>query len=153
MAISSDIEFYAIIGKAVSKAIQEVIDKCFDELQDYIERNVYAKGSGTIASGTLKSAWKHEANGLYGNLEFDPSMLAHNPSAWVHGSAYDPRPEWQDTRDIIIDIVQGGYRAYNAKVGAPVPPRRFWDEYLAYVDSKFDKWFRSALRHQGLVVV
>ena len=153
MAISSDAEFYLVIGKAVGNAIDEVIEKCFMELQNHIERNVYAKGSGTVASGTLVDAWKREAKGLLGTLEFEPSMLAHNPSAWVHGSAYDPRPEWQDTRDIIIDIVQGGYRAYNAKTGSPVPPRRFWDEYLAYVDSRFEKWFRSALRHQGLVVV
>ena len=41
IAISSDIEFYAIIGKAVSRAIDEVIERVFAELQKEIERDIY----------------------------------------------------------------------------------------------------------------
>ena len=78
-------------------------------------------------------------------------MLAHAPDAWVHGSAYDPK--WEDTREIILDIIQGGYRAYNAKTGKPIGARPFWDEFMASVDAQLDGWVRSALAAQGLMVV
>ena len=38
MAISSDAEFYVVIGKAVGKAIDEVIERIFVEMQQEIER-------------------------------------------------------------------------------------------------------------------
>ena len=41
VAIRSDIEFYAVIGKAVSRAIDEVIERVFAELQKEIERDIY----------------------------------------------------------------------------------------------------------------
>ena len=56
-------------------------------------------------------------------------------------------------RGEIFDILEGGYRAYNAKTGKFIAPRPWWDNFLAKVDSKIDKWVRSALKHQGLVVI
>ena len=47
IAINSDIEFYAIIGKAVNKAIDEVIERIFAELQKEIERDIYGAYSPT----------------------------------------------------------------------------------------------------------
>ena len=149
IAINSDIEFYAIIGKAVNKAIDEVIERIFAELQKEIERDIYGAYSPTSYDRNegLLEAWKHEAIGLSGNIEFQPSMLPVNPSAFQHDSPYG----W-DVRAEIFDILEGGYRAYNAKTGKPIPPRPMWDDFLAKIDSKIDRWIRIALRRQGLVL-
>ena len=149
IAINSDIEFYAIIGKAVNKAIDEVIERIFAELQKEIERDIYGAYTPTSYERNegLLEAWKHEAIGLSGNIEFQPSMLPVNPSAFQHDSPYG----W-DVRAEIFDILEGGYRAYNAKTGKPIAPRPWWDDFLAKIDSKIDRWIIIALRRQGLVL-
>lgn len=150
IAISSDAEFYVVIGKAVSKAINEVIERIFVEMQQEIEREVYSANSAGDYSrtGALTDAWIHEARGLFGRIEFQPSMLPANPSAFQHDSPYG----W-DVRGEIFDILEGGYRAYNAKTGKFIAPRPWWDNFLSKIDSKIDKWIRAALRHQGLAVI
>ena len=149
VAIRSDIEFYAVIGKAVSRAIDEVIERIFSELQDEIRRDIYGAYTPKDYDRTegLLEAWKHETNGLFGNIEFQPNMLPVNPSAFQHSSPYG----W-DVRGEIFDILEGGYRAYNAKTGKPIPPRPMWDDFLAKIDSKIDRWIKAALRRQGLVL-
>ena len=149
IAINSDIEFYAIIGKAVNKAIDEVIERIFAELQKEIERDIYGAYTPTSYERNegLLEAWKHEAIGLSGNIEFQPSMLPVNPSAFQHDSPYG----W-DVRAEIFDILEGGYRAYNAKTGKPIAPRPWWDDFLAKIDSKIDRWIIIALRRQALVL-
>ena len=74
-------------------------------------------------------------------------MLPVDPSAFQHDSPYG----W-DVRAEIFDILEGGYRAYNAKTGKPIAPRPWWDDFLAKIDSKIDRWIRIALRRQGLVL-
>lgn len=150
IAINSDIEFYAIIGKAVSRAIDEVIERIFAELQKEIERDIYGAYTPTSYDRNegLLEAWKHEAIGLSGNIEFQPDMLEPDPEGFHYNSPYG----W-DVRDQIFDILEGGYRAYNAKTGKrKIPPRRMWDDFLAKIDSKIDRWIIIALRRQGLVV-
>ena len=150
VAISSDIEFYAIIGKAVSRAIDEVIERVFAELQKEIERDIYGAYTPKDYDRTegLLEAWKHEVSGLSGNIEFQPDMLALDPAGFHHSSPYG----W-DVRDQIFDILEGGYKAYNAKTGKrAIPPRPMWEDFLAKIDSKIDRWIIIALRRQGLVV-
>ena len=150
IAISSDIEFYAIIGKAVSRAIDEVIERIFAELQKEIERDIYGAYSPTSYKRNegLLEAWKHEAIGLSGNIEFQPSMLEPDKEGFHYDSPYG----W-DVRDQIFDILEGGYKAYNARTGKrAIPPRPMWDDFLAKIDSKIDRWIIIALRRQGLVL-
>ena len=150
VAISSDIEFYAIIGKAVNKAIDEVIERIFAELQKDIERDIYGAYSPQDykRNGDLLEAWKHEAIGLSGNIEFRPDMLTPDKEGFHYDSPYG----W-DVRDQIFDILEGGYKAYNAKTGKrAIPPRPMWEDFLAKIDSKIDRWIIIALRRQGLVV-
>ena len=150
VAIRSDIEFYAVIGKAVSRAIDEVIERIFVELQDEIRRDIYGAYTPKDYDRTegLLEAWKHEASGLSGNIEFQPSMLPDNPDAFQHNSPYG----W-DVREEIFGILEGGYKAYNAKTGTRAIPRRpMWEDFLAKVDSKIDRWIQIALRRQGLVL-
>ena len=149
VAIRSDAEFHAVIGKAVSKAIDEVIERVFSALQDEIRRDIYGAYTPQDYDRTegLLEAWKHETSGLFGNIEFQPDMLPVNPNAFQHSSPYG----W-DVRGEIFDILEGGYRAYNAKTGKPIPPRPMWDDFLTKIDSKIDRWIKAALRRQGLVL-
>ena len=149
IAINSDIEFYAIIGKAVNKAIDEVIERIFAELQKEIERDIYGAYTPTSYDRNegLLEAWKHEAIGLSGNIEFQPNMLEPDKEGFHYDSPYG----W-DVRDRIFDILEKGYGAYNYKKGKPIPPRRMWDDFLAKIDSKIDRWIIIALRRQGLVL-
>ena len=149
--INSDSMLHAVLSAAIRGALKEVIDKMFEELQRCISRDVYGSGFGNIATGELINSWKHESYGMVAKLIFDPSMLPHDPDNWVHGSQYDPA--WRDTRALILDIIQGGYRAYNAHTGMQVGGRPFWDDYVALVDANYDNWVREALVHQGLDVI
>ena len=150
MAISSDAEFYVIIGKAVGKAINEVIERIFSELQNEIERDIYGAYSPQDydRSKGLLDAWKHEAKGLFGIVEFQPDMLPLDPANFQHSSPYGG-----DIRSEIFDILEGGYGAYNYNKGKPTPPRPMWDNFLSKIDPKIDKWVRTALRRQGLMVI
>ena len=149
VAIHSDAEFYAVIGKAVSRAIDEVIERIFAELQKEIRRDIYGAYTPQDYDRTegLLEAWKHETSGLFGNIEFQPDMLALDPAGFHHSSPYG----W-DVRDQIFDILESGYGAYNYHTGKPIPPRPMWDDFLAKIDSKIDRWIIIALRRQGLVV-
>ena len=149
IAINSDIEFYAIIGKAVNRAIDEVIERIFAELQKEIERDIYGAYSPTSYDRNegLLEAWKHEAIGLSGNIEFQPNMLEPDKEGFHYDSPYG----W-DVRDRIFDILEKGYGAYNYHTGKPIPRRPMWDDFLAKIDSKIDRWIQIALRRQGLVL-
>ena len=149
VAISSDIEFYAVIGKAVSRAIDEVIERIFSELQDEIRRDIYGAYTPQDYDRTegLLDAWKHETRGLFGNIEFQPNMLEPNKEGFHYDSPYG----W-DVRDQIFDILERGYGAYNYHTGKPIPRRPMWEDFLAKIDSKIDRWIQIALRRQGLVL-
>ena len=148
--MSSDAEFYIVMSKVVSKAINDVLDKIFKELRQEIERDIYNAYSPQDydRSGALPDAWEVTTRGLFGLLEFRPDMLPSSPAAFQHNSPYG----W-DVRAEIFDILEGGYNAYNAKTGKPIMGRPMWDNFLQKVDSKIDKWVRAALRKQGLVVI
>ena len=149
VAIRSDAEFHAVIGKAVSKAIDEVIERIFAELQDEIRRDIYGAYTPKDYDRTegLLDAWKHETRGLFGNIEFQPSMLEPDKEGFHYDSPYG----W-DVRDQIFDILEKGYGAYNYHTGKPIPPRPMWEDFLAKIDSKIDRWIQIALRRQGLVL-
>ena len=149
VAISSDIEFYAVIGKAVSRAIDEVIERIFSALQDEIRRDIYGAYTPTSYERNegLLEAWKHETRGLFGNIEFQPNMLEPDKEGFHYDSPYG----W-DVRERIFDILEKGYGAYNYHTGKEIPPRRIWDDFLAKIDSKIDRWIKAALRRQGLVL-
>lgn len=151
MMIDSTAEFHAVIGAAVSAALSEVIEKAYEKLQTEIQTDIYGAYSPSDYNRTmgLLTAWRKQVGGLDAELWFDPPQLPLNPANWQHGSKYDGG----DMRSVILDILAGGYRAYNANTGKPIPARPMWDKFLAHVDGELDGWIRSALRHQGLVVI
>ena len=151
--IHSDIEFHVFVGIAVNKAINEVVDKIFKELQQSIQRDIYNAYSPQDydRTGELLDAWERQTRGLIASIEFKPEWLSLNPTNWQHGSVYGGN--YTDIRNVIFDILEQGYGAYNYHKGKPIPSRPMWNEFIAKVDSKFDRWMRVALRRQGLVVI
>ena len=150
--ISSTAEFNMIIGSAVTRAFEDVIDKAYRELQRHVLSDIYSAYYPThyIGSGMpLVDSWKREVRFLAGELYFEPSMLPHDPSNWIHGSQYDGG----DTRGAILDIIAGGYGAFNNITGKSIPARPMWDKFMADCDAKIDGWIREALIKQGLPVV
>lgn len=150
--IHSDAEFHAYIGMAVGKAIDEVMEKIFQELRKEIQVDIYDAYSPQDYGRTnaLLDAWEKQSRGMAASLEFRPEWLPLNQGAWQHGSLVGGGT---DICDQIFDILESGYGAYNYHKGKPIPARPMWDKFLQKVDAKFDKWMRSALRHQGLVVM
>ena len=149
--ISSDAEFYIVIGDAVGDAISEVLDKIFKELRQAIQEEIYDANtpqSDYQRANDLADAWEVEARGLFGNITFRPDMLHANAEAWNYESTYGA-----NVTGIIFDILAGGYRAYNAKNGKFIMPRPMWNIFLQNVDTHIDGWVRAALRHQGLDVI
>ena len=149
--ISSTAEFHLVIGRAVSSAFSDVIDQAYKELQRTMQEVVYDGYSPEDydRTGGLLNSWKQRVSGLDAELLFEPYMLPLNPSNWQHGSQY----AGGDTRGAILDILQGGYNAYNANTGTPIPSRPVWDRFLQQVDSQLDSWIRDAFRAQGLEVL
>lgn len=149
--INSDAEFHVIIGKAISQAINGVLDDIFKELRQEIEHdiyNAYSPKSDYQRSGKLPDAWEITTRGLFGLLEFRYDMLPSEPTLFQHNSPYG----W-DVRERIFDLLEEGYGAYNYHTGKPIMERPMWDLFLQKVDRKFDGWMRKALRKQNLVVV
>ena len=150
--INSPVAFHAVVGIAVSKAIDEVLHRAEQELIKIIDQVVTNESEDyTPADVGISESWKVEVRGMFGELRHDPNLLSLRPSMWQHGSAYDNN--WRDVRDIFIDIIQGGYNAYNAHTGRPIAPRPFWDLFMNKLNRQFDRWFRTALRRQGLMVI
>ena len=150
VSIESEIEFYDVIVKAVIRAIDDVNERVFVEVQDEIRRDIYGAYTPKDYDRTegLLETWKNETRGLFGNIEFQPNMLEPDKEGFHYNSPYG----W-DVRDQIFDILEGGYKAYNAKTGKRAIPRRpMWEDFLAKVDSKIDRWIQIALRRQGLVL-
>lgn len=150
-------DFHMIVGIAVTNAMHEVLEKCYEELQKEIQMDVYDAYSPESYSRTegLLDSWKREWSRLSTELRFEPSLLPIAPTRWQHGSLYDDGTGkgYTDVRDVLIDIIAGGYRAYNAHTGRPIGGRPFWDKYVAKVNANLDNWMKSALAHQGLAVI
>lgn len=141
--ISSTAEFNAVMGAAVQNALKVAIELAHKDLLDWIDKNLYGVYSPTDYSRTnaLKSEWLVEANSMSASIEFNEGG-AHQSiiGQWALG-------------DALLDVLQGGYGAYNAKTGKPIPARPFWDTWMARADSEADNWVREGLAAQGLVVI
>lgn len=149
--ISSTAEFHAVIGAAVTAALQEFMMKVYKQLQLRVQSDIYSAYSPSDYQRTegLLNSWQKRVGMLDAELWFDPSKLALSPANWQHSSQYDGG----DMRSQILDILEAGYNAYNMNTGKPIPSRPMWQNFMRDVDANFDKWMRSALRHQGLPVI
>lgn len=143
--ITSDAQLQAVLRLAIAHAIDDVFTWAEQELIKTIQ-----SAGASVNGGGLETAWVKEVHGMFGQLRHDPNLMALQASVGRHGSPYDDN--WRDVRDIFADIIQGGYRAWNAHTGNPIPPRPFWDKFMSRFNSQFSKRFRAALRKQGLMV-
>lgn len=153
MAITNDVAFHAMAEMAISRAFEEVIQRVFKELQTEIQNDIYNAYSPQDYQRTygLLDAWETLVHGMNAEVTFRPEMLPLNPTAWQHGSVTSGG--YTDIRQHIFDILEQGYGAYNYHKGKPIPSRPMWDLFIAKIDAKMDKWIRSALRGQGLMVM
>lgn len=144
--ITSDAQLQVVLRLAIAHAIDDVFTWAEQELIKTIQ-----SAGASVNGGGLEVAWVKEVHGMFGQLRHDPNLMALQASVGRHGSPYDDN--WRDVRDIFADIIQGGYRAWNAHTGNPISPRPFWDKFMNRFNSQFPKKFRAALRKQGLVVL
>ena len=145
--ITSDAALQVVLRLAVSRAIDDVFTWAERELITTIQQS----GASVTGRGGLESAWVKEIRGTFGQLRYDPNLMDRIVSVGLHASPYDE--DWTDVRDVFADIIQGGYRAWNAHTGKPISPRPFWDKFMNKFNAQFPKKFRTALRKQGLVVL
>lgn len=143
--ITSDAAMQAILGLAIAHAVDDV----FTWAERELIKTIHQAGA-SVNGGGLDVAWVKEVHGMFGQLRHDPNLMDRMVSIGQHASPYDEN--WTDVRDVFADIIQGGYRAWNAHTGRPIAPRPFWDKFMRRFESQFPKKFRAALRKQGLVV-
>ena len=153
MTIVSDMQLRMVLNKAITRAIYDVLQRIFRELQKEIERDIYNAYSPEDYQRTnaLLDAWEQRSMHMAGEINFKSEWLPIVPSAHQHGSL--GHGGYTDIRDIIFDILESGYGAYNYHTGKPIPPRPMWDKFMQKVNKNFDKWMRKALKSQGLLVI
>lgn len=145
--ITSDAALQAVLRLAIAHAIDDV----FTWAERELIKTIQASGASVSGGGGLESAWVKEVHGMFGQLRYDPNLMALQASVGRHGSPYDD--DWRDVRDIFANIIEGGYNAWNARAkNHPIPPRPFWDAFMSRFNSQFPKKFRAALQKQGLMV-
>lgn len=151
--ITSDAALQAVLRIAIAHAIDDV----FTWAENKLIQSIHQAGAA-VHGGGLDVAWVKEVHGMFGQLRYDPMRMAHDITRGIHASPYDnsyskDNGAWDDVRDIFIEIIQGGYRAWNAHTGRPIAPRPFWDKFIGDFENQFPRKFRAALRKQGLVVL
>lgn len=153
MLITNDIQLRMILEGAITRALHNVIQRVFQELQHSIERDIYNSYSPEDYERTyaLLEAWESKTMTMMSELNFKPEWLPINPTSHQHGSV--SHSGYTDIRQIIFDILEQGYGAYNYHTGKPIPARPMWDNFIATVDKKIDTWIRKALREQGMMVI
>lgn len=150
MYIHNSAEFQAIIGKAVTAALGDVIDECEKMVMKQIEEDVYSAVGSDWYNRTheLTQAWMVIKSKLTVILREDSSVITSNPDMWQHGSNIGGGT---DVSDYILHMMNDGFNdVLNWGGGAPRP---FWDNFIKEFNSKGRSIVKRALRAQGLNVV
>lgn len=132
------------MSKVSRRAMEFCVLKCYQDLNKYIERDLYGVYSPTMAglrTRALLNAWQTEAGVLKGELTF---MEGGQHQSAIGGDALG---------DALIDVLESGYRGLNAKTGKRIPSRRFWQHWVKHADKMVGKWYAQGLRAQGLKVI
>lgn len=162
MTIKSSADFYAVFGAACKKALQMTLEDIHEEMRKQLKSKFYNGFSPSDYARTdgLLEAWEKEAHGggisFGGSFEFNSAALPVNPDAWQHASGMKGTVYYgQSIAGQILDVLEAGYRGYNARTGKAIPPRPFWDEFLSKTYRKFDNWYKRHLRELliGVVVI
>lgn len=149
MYIHNPAEFEAIIGKAVTAALGDVIDDCEKMVMKQIEKDVYEKGGSDWYNRTyeLMQAWKTIKSELTVTLTEDSSVITSNPDMWQHGSNIGGGT---DVSGRILHMMNEGF--YNALHWGSGEPRPFWTNFMEDFDSHGRTMIENALRAHGLDV-
>lgn len=141
--ISSTAEFNAIMGKAVAEALKFAIELAYKDLRQAIEKDLYGAYSPTDYKRTeaLYNEWMREYSATESSVYFQ------------EGGFHQSLIGGESLGDALLDVLQSGYNAYNAKTGKAIPARPFWDTWIKRADNEADTWVREGLAAQGLAVI
>lgn len=156
MYITSNMQLSRIVTTAVHNALQEVIEKGYQLLQDEItSAGIPAHGDG------LWNAWEKTCVALSASIEYDPSNLALVQAPFPHGrhgSALAGRKGGNppsDVRQGFAEIIFEGLAPINPRLGqagGTHPAKDAWTPFLESFANQLSGWFISAMAAQGFVV-
>ena len=163
MIITSDTQLEVLIRKAVLEAIEKVLDRAFELLQDEIV------GAGIPANaGGLYMAWNDVVKGgivsaINAELSFDPKKLTLAQLPFPdgrHGSTLNSRmgagDAPSDVRNGFAEIIFEGLAPINPMVGqagGTQPARDAWTPFIAELSAQLGNWIAEELRSAGLAVI
>lgn len=143
--ITNSAEFSAIINMAVQNALEVAIELAYEDLQKCMDEWLYGAYSPVDYGRTyaLKEEWIREVNSMSASIQFEEGG-AHES---FFGEGYD------NLGNDLLDVLQKGYKGYNAKTGRDIPARPFFEKWIQRADKEAHKWIKKGLIAQGLTVI
>lgn len=145
--ITNSAEFSAIINMAVQNALEVAIELAYEDLQKCMDEWLYGAYSpvdyGDKRTYALKEEWIREVNSMSASIQFEEGG-AHES---FFGEGYD------SLGNDLLDVLQKGYKGYNAKTGRDIPARPFFEKWIQRADKEAHKWIKKGLIAQGLKVI
>lgn len=143
--ITNSAEFSAIINMVVQNALEVAIELAYEDLQKCMDEWLYGAYSPVDYQRTyaLKEEWIREVNSMSASIQFEEGG-AHES---FFGEGYDK------LGNDLLDVLQKGYKGYNAKTGRDIPARPFFEKWIQRADKMAGKWVKKGLIAQGLTVI
>ena len=143
--ITNSAEFSAIINMAVQNALEVAIELAYEDLQKCMDEWLYGAYSPVDYQRTyaLKEEWIREVNSISASIQFEEGGTHES----FFGEGYD------SLGNDLLDVLQKGYKGYNAKTGRDIPARPFFEKWIQRADKEAHKWIKKGLIAQGLTVI
>ena len=142
--ITNSAEFSAIINMAVQNALEVAIELAYEDLQKCMDEWLYGAYSPVDYQRTyaLKEEWIREVNSMSASIQFE--------EGGAHQSFFE---DGYALGNALLDVLESGYRGYNAKTGRDIPARPFFEKWIQRADKMAGKWVKKGLIAQGLTVI
>lgn len=144
--ITNSAEFSAIINMAVQNALEVAIELAYEDLQKCMDEWLYGAYSpvdyGDKRTYALKEEWIREVNSISASIQFE--------EGGTHQSFFE---DGYALGNALLDVLESGYRGYNAKTGRQIPARPFFEKWIQRADKEAHKWVKKGLIAQGLTVL
>lgn len=144
--ITNSAEFSAIINMAVQNALEVAIELAYEDLQKCMDEWLYGAYSpvdyGDKRTYALKEEWIREVNSMSASIQFE--------EGGAHESFFE---DGYALGNALLDVLESGYRGYNAKTGRQIPARPFFEKWIQRADKEAHKWVKKGLIAQGLTVI
>src|SRR5574344_1502839 len=142
--ITNSAEFSAIINMAVQNALEVAIELAYEDLQKCMDEWLYGAYSPVDYRRTyaLKEEWIREASSMSASIQFE--------EGGTHQSFFE---DGYALGNALLDVLESGYKGYNAKTGRDIPARPFFEKWIQRADKMAGKWVKKGLIAQGLTVI